>query len=107
VHAQTRTKSDDLPYTGPVVDVPDQGPDPLDKHGVPVAPPGTEPGLSIRRIQELADWYSNETHRRYNDGTLDVPELDAELRATLREEVDLLEHVEIEFKRVMDVVFAV
>ena len=31
--------------------------------------------------------------------------LDADLRAILREEVDLPEHVEIEFKRVMDVVF--
>jgi hypothetical protein len=34
--AQTaRPKSDDLPYTGPVVDVPDQGSDPLDEHGIP------------------------------------------------------------------------
>jgi hypothetical protein len=38
--AQVRTaksKSDDLPYTGPQVAVPDQGPDPLDEHGEPVA----------------------------------------------------------------------
>jgi putative DNA primase/helicase len=68
---------------------------------------GIEPGLSRRRIRELADWYKDETHRRYNDGTLDVPALDAELRAILREEVDLPEHVDIEFKRVMDVALAV
>ena len=30
-------KSDDLPYDGPVVDVPDQGPDDLDEHGTPLA----------------------------------------------------------------------
>ena len=29
-------KSDDLPYSGPVVPVPDLGPDPLDEHGEPV-----------------------------------------------------------------------
>lgn len=67
---------------------------------------GAEPGLSRWRIRELADWYKNETHRRYNDGTLDTAALDAELRAILREEVAFPEHVEIEFKRVMDAVFA-
>jgi hypothetical protein len=88
--------------------VPDQGPDPLDEHGAPRAATngGAEPGISRQRIRELADWYKDETHRRYNDGTLDTPELDAELRAILREEVDLPEHVEIEFERVMQVVFA-
>jgi RecA-family ATPase len=34
--AGARAKSDDLPYTGPVVEVPDPGPDPLDEHGKPV-----------------------------------------------------------------------
>jgi hypothetical protein len=34
-HVWSAGKSDDLPYTGPVVDVPDQGPDPLDEHGGP------------------------------------------------------------------------
>jgi hypothetical protein len=29
------SRSDDMPYRGPVVDVPDQGPDPLDEHGTP------------------------------------------------------------------------
>jgi len=95
-----------MPYTGPVVPVPDLGVDSLDTHGVPVATNGdTEPGLSRRRIRELADWYKDETHRRYNENTLDTAELDAELRAILREEVDLSEHVEIEFERVIDWVF--
>ena len=65
-----------------------------------------EPGLSRQRIGEIGGWYKDETHRRYNEDTLDVAELDAELRAILREEVDLPEHIEIEFKRVMDAVFA-
>jgi len=107
-----RGKSDDFPYQGPVVGVPDLGPDPLDVHGAPRAAQSQpsndgEPGLSRRRIQELADWYKDETHRRYNEGRLDTAELDAELRLILREEVVFPEHVEIEFARVMTVVFAV
>jgi len=34
-YGRYRPKSDDLPYTGPQVDVPDQGEDPLDEHGRP------------------------------------------------------------------------
>jgi Protein of unknown function (DUF3631) len=37
-HVQTarpKSKSDDLPYTGPVVEVPDSGPDSLSEHGAP------------------------------------------------------------------------
>src|SRR5262249_29977417 len=30
-----KSKSDDLPYGGPIVDMPDWGPDPLDEHGNP------------------------------------------------------------------------
>jgi hypothetical protein len=101
-------KSDDLPYRGPVVPVPDLGPDPLDEHGVPVTAStnGGEPGLSSRRIQEHADWYSDQTYRRYNENILDTAALDAELRAILRKEV-FPEFVEIEFERVMKVVFAI
>jgi hypothetical protein len=80
------------------------GPDPLDEPGAPRAVPtqpsnGGEPSLSRRRIQELADWYADEGHRRHNAGTLDTAALDAELRAILREEVAFLEHLEIEFER--------
>jgi hypothetical protein len=35
---KTTTKSDDLPYTGPPVDVPNLGPDPLDQHGAQIGP---------------------------------------------------------------------
>jgi hypothetical protein len=64
-----------------------------------------EPGLSWRRVQELADWYSDEGHQRYCENTLDTATLDAELRTALAEEV-FPELVEIEFERVMKVVFA-
>jgi len=67
---------------------------------------GDEPGLSRRRIQELADWYSDKGHQRCRDSALDTAEFDAELRAILRKEVAFPEHVEIEFERVMQVVFA-
>jgi len=103
-----RPKSDDLPYTGEVVPVPDMGPDSLDPHGVPVAGNGgTEPGLSRRRLQELADWYQDQGHQRHNTGTLDTAALDDELRAILRDEVATPEHVEIEFERVMQIVFRI
>ena len=65
-----------------------------------------EPGLSRVRIRELADWYSDEIHRRYCDDALDTAALDGELRTILRDEVAFPEHVEIEFERVMQVVFA-
>jgi hypothetical protein len=53
-HVRTaKVKSDDLPYTGPPVDVPDPGPEDLDEHGAPRAahaqPSHGEPGLSARR----------------------------------------------------------
>jgi hypothetical protein len=105
-----RPKSDDLPYRGPVVEVPDLPPDPLDEHGVPQPASrgnGDEPGLSRRRIQELGDWYQNESHQRHCEDRLDTAELDTELRMILREEVAFPEHVEIEFERVMQVVVAV
>jgi hypothetical protein len=144
-----------LPYTGPVVELPDQGPDGLDEHGAPQdqGPPGAsasvpfmmtqetkrrlricgysdaqiagmtpqaahnilgqcaphptnggEPGLSSRRIQALADWYSDQAYYQYS--VIDAGDLDAELREILRKEV-FPEFVEIEFKRVMKVVFAI
>jgi hypothetical protein len=62
-------------------------------------------GLSSRRIQEHADWYSDQAYWHYSKNALDAGALDAELRAILRKEV-FPEHVEIEFERVMKVVFA-
>ena len=95
----------------PPVKLPELPPDLLDEHGAPLAAhmcPSTnsEPGLSRRRIQELADWYADEGYRRSHEERLDTAELDAELRAILREEV-FPEQVEIEFEHVMQVVFPV
>src|SRR5262249_60635756 len=73
----------------------------------PLAGNGGEPGIGRRRIHELAGWYQDVAHQRYSDGSLDTAELDAELRAILREEVAFPEHVEVEFTRVMDEVFRV
>ena len=106
----TRAKSDDLPHAGPVVDVPDQGPDGLDEHGAPQAAhnilgqwaPHGEPALSSRRIQALADWYADKAYYQYS--AINAGDLDAKLRAILREEV-FPEHVEIEFQRVKKAVW--
>jgi len=68
---------------------------------------GSKPGLSRRRLRELADWYQDRGHQRHNDGALDTAKLDNELRLILREEVAFPEHVEIEFERVMAEVFRI
>jgi hypothetical protein len=65
---------------------------------------GDEPGLSRSRIQEHADWYSDQAYWHYSKNALDAGALDAELRAILRKEV-FPEFVEIEFERVMEIVF--
>jgi hypothetical protein len=104
----TKLKSDDLPYDGPPVAVPNLGPDDRDEHGYPLAGNGsTEPGLSRRRIRELAGQYQDRAYANAHEtgGDTRTAECDAWLRAILREEVDLPEHVEIEFERVMQVVF--
>jgi putative DNA primase/helicase len=98
-----RGTASDPVYTGPPVAVPDQGVDPLDAHG---APRGAARSTSSWRILELVDWYKDQTHRRYNDNTLNTDALDAELRGILGAEV-LPEFIETEFKRVIDLVFAV
>jgi hypothetical protein len=64
---------------------------------------GGERGLSRRRVQEHADWYSDQAYWHYSKNALDAGALDAELRAILRKEV-FPEHIEIEFERVMKVV---
>jgi hypothetical protein len=63
---------------------------------------GGEPGLNSRRIQALADWYADKAYYQYS--AIDAGDLDAELRAILREEV-FPEHIEIEFQRVMKAVW--
>jgi hypothetical protein len=60
---------------------------------------GGEQSLSSRRVQELADWYSDQAYWHYSPNALAADALDAALRAILRKEVSL-EHVEIELARV-------
>jgi hypothetical protein len=67
---------------------------------------GGERGLSSRRIQEHADWYSDQAYWHYSKNALDAGALDAALRAILRKEA-FPEFVEIEFERVMEIVFRV
>src|SRR5262249_40119393 len=96
--------SSDPVYVGPVTTPPNLGPDPLDQHGQPrAARPNAEPGLNLRQIQELADWYKEETYRRYNDNTLDTPALDGDLRAKLAALGVSPRRLAVEFKRVTDV----
>jgi len=64
--------------------------------------PHGEPGLSSRRIQALADWYADKAYYQYS--AINAGDLDAKLRAILREEV-FPEHVEIEFQRVKKAVW--
>ena len=68
-----------------------------------------EPGLSLRSIQELRDAYQDRAcaHAQENDGDTRTADCDAWLRQTLAERGVLPEAVEVEFKRVMDLVFAV
>jgi hypothetical protein len=96
-----KPKSDDMPYTGPPVDVPDMGADSADDHGTPLASDLTQGSL-----REHADWYRDETQRRYNENKLDTPALDADLRARLRKELKP-DRVEAAFEEVMELVWAV
>ena len=102
-HVRT-ARSDDLPYHGPVVAVPDLPPDTLDEHGAAVAPPPAS-----ARIQRLADEYA---YRAYSNaqttgGDPRTAECDAWLRQTLADGGVRPEFVEVEFERVMAEVFRV
>jgi hypothetical protein len=105
-----RPRSEYIPYVGLVVEMPEPPPDLLDEHGAPQPTNGgTEPGLSAYSIRELAEAYQERTYAQYEEsgsGDVDHRPLDAWLRQRLREMV-LPEHIEIEFKRVMDAVFAI
>src|SRR5215831_12595734 len=59
-----------------------------------------ERGLSSRRVQELAEWYSHQAYWHYSPNALAAGALDADLRAILRKEMSPW-HVEIEFERVL------
>jgi uncharacterized protein DUF3631 len=60
----------------------------------------SERGLSSRRVQDLAEWYSHQAYWHYSKNALDAGALDADLRAILRKEVSPW-HVEIEAERVV------
>jgi len=66
-----------------------------------------EPGLSSYTIHELAHWYEEEGNRRRVGPGLDQNLLDRDLRRILAERGVFPEFIEIEFERVMQVVFAV
>jgi hypothetical protein len=105
-----KSRSDDLPYHGPVVAVPDLGPDQLDEHGAP--PPangGDGVGISTRHIQRLADEYQDRAYANSQEtgGDTRTAECDAWLRQKLADEGVRPEHIEIEFRRVMAAVFRV
>jgi hypothetical protein len=66
---------------------------------------GGDPGLTRRDLVRLANSYKERGDAQRNGGAeVDQEELDAGLRQVLAEMV-LPEHVEIEFGRVMDIVF--
>ena len=66
---------------------------------------GGEPGLSRRRVDELAAWYQDRAYGQYQQhGDVSSADLDAGLRMVLAEEV-LPEFIETEFQRIMAVVF--
>jgi hypothetical protein len=105
-----RPKSDDLPYTGPVVAPPDLGPDDsLDEHDTPrqPQPANGEPPLSRWQVRDLAGWYTESFRERQQAGGLDEKALKAELRQRIADEGVPPERIESAFKQVMDAVFRV
>jgi putative DNA primase/helicase len=98
-----KPRSDDLPYTGPVVPVPDMGPDSLDEHGAPRTNGSDEPGLSRRRIRDLADQYQEIAYAnaQENGGDTLTDKCDRWLRQTLAQEGVLPEFIEVEFRRIV------
>ena len=94
------------PYTGPVVDVPDLGPDDLDAHGIPQAAKAAPP-LTAAHARELHDRSMRWIAAR-EAANLDVTTavLEAELRTILCAEV-APGAVEAAVGQVMDLVFAI
>jgi hypothetical protein len=115
---QTLKSTDGMPlYSGPVVEVPNMPPDPLDEHGAPLTDDpglgevrrqnGQGQGLSQRTILDLARWYIERADdQRQGTGDVDSTVLDADLRQVLAEQV-FPEFIEVEFERIMQAVFNV
>jgi hypothetical protein len=93
----------------PPVKVPELSADPLDERGAPRPavphPLSSEPGLPPYTIRELACWYEEEGDRRRVGPGLDQDVLDCDLRRLLAERGVFPEFIEVEFERVMQVVF--
>jgi hypothetical protein len=71
------------------------------------APSCAAKGLSDYRIRELAGWYQERAYAAYQEhGDVDSTVLDTGLRQVLAEQC-LPEFIEVEFQRVMEVVFRV
>ena len=99
--ARPAARSADLPYTGPAVDVPDLGSDPLDQHGKPTAI--LTPGHARELHNRSLDWIAAQ---EANGLEVSTAGLEAELREVLREEL-ALDEVEAAIAQVMELVFAV
>jgi putative DNA primase/helicase len=105
-----KTKSDELPYTSPAVDVPDQETGQLDEHGTPhAAPPRPNgPPLTQGSARDLAQQYLDRAvaeHNTNSTGNVNSKKLDAWLRERLRAEV-AAGLIEAAFEQVMKLVFA-
>ncbi len=64
-----------------------------------------EPGLSPYTIRDVASWYEEEANRRRVGTIIDQDALDRDLRRLLAERGVFPECIEVEFERVMQVVF--
>jgi len=104
-----KTRSDDLPYTGPIVEVPDQEPDQLDDGAPRAAPPRPNgPPLTQGAARDLAQQYLDQAvaeHNANTTGDVSSKKLDAWLRECLRAELPA-GLIEAAFEQVMKLVFA-
>jgi putative DNA primase/helicase len=107
-----KQKSDDMPYTGPVVGVPDLGIDGLDEYGKPVQTNNGSvqvdlPPLTSGRARELHAWSLEWAADKEAAGlSCTTEELESELRTILREELPA-EEIDAAVEQVLNLVFAV
>src|SRR5262249_21493867 len=107
-HFGPQSTSSDPVYTGPVVAVPDLGPDRLDEPGKPVATNGsTDTSFTQHRIRELGRWCLDraEAQRQARGGEFDQSVIERDLRIVLWQEAVDAGEVERAFEAVMKIVF--
>jgi hypothetical protein len=96
----------DFPYTGPIVTMPDLGPNPLDEHGVPHATKAPPPPLTAGQARDWRDWSLDwATAQRAANHDFTTAHLEAELRIKLRAELPP-DEVEAAIKQVVDLLFS-